>query len=462
MSGPSRSPFPPPPSGAPSDEPGDEDASSPHSQQHSQWQVPHHINSFQQIQNLVRQISKDPTLSEQEKNLRRQTVFTHRFKQRRSEEAHQFSEQLNQHADQISYSTVRDPQTGQLKPGCKHYPRNCKLKAECCQLWVVCRHCHDHDSMDHSMVRYDTKLVRCMLCNTVQSVSSTCTNCKKPFARYFCAVCKFYDDTPGKSIYHCDKCKICRVGEGIGKDNFHCDHCDACVSIEHSDKHRCLKTSLDANCPICGAYLFTSTRPVVFMRCGHTMHAHCFDDYTMENFRCPLCQKSLTNMSAYYAQIDEMLKREQMPPEHRNKRSYILCHDCDQRSETAFHFDHHKCQHCGGYNTRVLRTFRRDPSSSSQPSPPDPWSHHQTSEATTAATTAAATAATSPGTPIQPNNTSSSSSSAHPNVGRDADDACAVASPQSSAMSDCEQMATDSCVEDRCESPTEQLAVDDV
>ncbi|KAI0558922.1 hypothetical protein FGB62_178g018 [Gracilaria domingensis] len=96
------------------------------------------------------------------------------------------------------------------------------------------------------------------------------------------------------------------------------------------------------------------------MRCGHTMHAHCFDEYTVENFRCPLCQKALTNMSSYYDRIDEMLKHEVMPPEHRNKFSEILCHDCGKRSTTTFHFEHHKCQgqKCGSYNTRVLRTFR--------------------------------------------------------------------------------------------------------
>ena len=27
--------------------------------------------------------------------------------------------------------------------GCRHYQRNCKLFAECCQDWILCRYCHD-------------------------------------------------------------------------------------------------------------------------------------------------------------------------------------------------------------------------------------------------------------------------------------------------------------------------------
>ncbi|CAN8073230.1 unnamed protein product [Agarophyton chilense] len=342
--------------------------------QQQQWQLPADCTSFEHIQALIRQISRDPSLSEAEKSRRRQTIFTHRFRQSQSQQAQSYSHQLQANTHHISYSRVLDPVTGEPKPGCEHYPRNCKLRAACCGLWVVCRLCHDHN-MDHEMVRFHTTQVRCMLCDREQPVSNKCVQCNVHFARYFCAICKFYDDTPDKDIYHCHKCKICRVGKGIGHDNFHCDRCDACISIELSKGHHCLKKSLDANCPICGAYLFTSTRPVVFMRCGHTMHAHCFDDYTVENFRCPLCQKALTNMSSYYSRIDEMLKREVMPPEHRNQFSEILCHDCDKRSTTTFHFEHHKCQHppCGSYNTRVLRTFRRDGAKDSEAASSSLW-----------------------------------------------------------------------------------------
>lgn len=64
-------------------------------------------------------------------------------------------------------------------------------------------------------------------------------------------------------------------------------------------------------------------------------------------------------MRPYYAQIDEAVRRETMPPEHQNKISEVLCHDCDKRSETPYHFLYLKCQapNCGSYNTRLLRTY---------------------------------------------------------------------------------------------------------
>jgi hypothetical protein len=37
--------------------------------------------------------------------------------------------------------------------GCKHYKRNCKLFAACCNQLYTCRHCHD-EVADHSVDRY--------------------------------------------------------------------------------------------------------------------------------------------------------------------------------------------------------------------------------------------------------------------------------------------------------------------
>lgn len=40
-----------------------------------------------------------------------------------------------------------------LEFGCKHYKRNCKLVASCCNKSYTCRHCHD-EATDHVMDRY--------------------------------------------------------------------------------------------------------------------------------------------------------------------------------------------------------------------------------------------------------------------------------------------------------------------
>mmetsp|Transcript_6045 Transcript_6045/g.12819 ORF Transcript_6045/g.12819 Transcript_6045/m.12819 type:complete len:372 (+) Transcript_6045:783-1898(+) len=240
--------------------------------------------------------------------------------------------------------------------GCEHYPRKCKLEAACCGRLYCCRFCHD-EAEDHQIDRFATERVWCMVCSSLQPAEESCQGCGVQFAAYFCRTCRFYDDTPGKKIYHCDKCGICRVGEGVGIDNVHCDKCNACVAIESMDRHHCLERSLEVNCPICSGFLFTSVLPVVFMRCGHTMHTHCFEEYTKTNYTCPLCSKALSDMSSFYRRLDEVLANEKLPEEYANRMSHILCNDCGRKSDARFHFMYHKCENCNGYNTRVLQTF---------------------------------------------------------------------------------------------------------
>ncbi|TYZ66354.1 hypothetical protein PybrP1_006951 [[Pythium] brassicae (nom. inval.)] len=223
--------------------------------------------------------------------------------------------------------------------GCNHYQRSCKLQAKCCGKWYTCRFCHDENE-SHAIDRYATEAITCMKCETVQPVAQQCANekCAAVFGRYFCSTCKFFDDDPTKDIYHCDKCKICRIGK----------------------KHKCVERSLESDCPICHAYMFTSTTPVMFLPCGHCMHVSCYEEYTLTNYICPLCSKSLGDMELYFASIDELLGREQMPVEYQDVKSLIYCSDCERKSTTSFHFIYHKCQFedCMSYNTKLLRQFR--------------------------------------------------------------------------------------------------------
>ena len=105
--------------------------------------------------------------------------------------------------------------------GCQHYKRNVKLQCSTCERWYTCRFCHD-EAEDHSLNRRATKNMLCMLCGHAQAAAEECQRCGEPSARYYCDVCKLWDDDPQKSIYHCDDCGICRVGQGLGKDFFHC------------------------------------------------------------------------------------------------------------------------------------------------------------------------------------------------------------------------------------------------
>ena len=46
------------------------------------------------------------------------------------------------------------------------------------------------------------------------------------------------------------------------------------------------------------------------LRCGHFMHTHCFVAYTRYNYTCPLCAKSLGDMSVYFRMIDSLVARD--------------------------------------------------------------------------------------------------------------------------------------------------------
>jgi hypothetical protein len=90
--------------------------------------------------------------------------------------------------------------------------------------------------------------------------------------------------------------------------------------------------------------------------CGHCIHHKCHQEYIQTSYQCPTCSKSLANMTEYFKRIDLMLAQHQMPPEYAAMHSSIYCNDCEKRSVAKYHFLYHKCQHCRGYNTKVLKT----------------------------------------------------------------------------------------------------------
>lgn len=237
--------------------------------------------------------------------------------------------------------------------GCKHYKRNCKLLAACCNQLYPCRRCHDEENV-HSVDRKSITKMMCMKCLTIQPIGATCSTASCDnlvMAKYYCRICSIYDDE--REIYHCPYCNLCRVGKGLGIDYFHCMNCNACMSRSLS-VHKCRQKCLEDNCPICREYIFTSNSPVKALPCGHLMHSACFQEYTCTHYTCPICSKSLGDMQVYFKMLDTLLAEEQMPDEYSGKTQVILCNDCEKRGSTSFHWFYHKCHHCGSYNTRLL------------------------------------------------------------------------------------------------------------
>lgn len=50
--------------------------------------------------------------------------------------------------------------------------------------------------------------------------------------------------------------------------------------------------------------------------CGHFMHSHCFGQYTRYNYACPICAKSMGDMSVYFGMLDSILAKDvcDLPP----------------------------------------------------------------------------------------------------------------------------------------------------
>lgn len=267
----------------------------------------------------------------------------------------------------ITYHVLNDSEDESCH-GCAHYRTNCKIRAECCGNWYSCRFCHD-ESEDHAIDRHAVKFMLCMQCQVPQNSAKSCRSCLTVMANYYCDICKLWDDDPEKEIYHCQRCKICRRGKS--EDFVHCDRCCGCISSEHYPQHKCLEGSLQSNCPICGENLFTSTSMAMFMPCGHSIHYTCHQEHTRSSYQCPICLKSLNNMSLFFTRIDELMASQQMPEEYRKMSSQILCNDCEKKSVAKFHFIYHRCAHCASYNTKLIRTFNEDePPGTAAPIPP--------------------------------------------------------------------------------------------
>jgi hypothetical protein len=52
------------------------------------------------------------------------------------------------------------------------------------------------------------------------------------------------------------------------------------------------------------------------------MHSHCFAQYTRFHYACPVCAKSLGDMSVYFRMLDSLLARDaaELPPAYAARR----------------------------------------------------------------------------------------------------------------------------------------------
>ncbi|XP_024032021.1 E3 ubiquitin-protein ligase MIEL1 isoform X2 [Morus notabilis] len=230
---------------------------------------------------------------------------------------------------------------GKLQHGCEHYKRRCKIRAPCCDQIFSCRHCHNEATSSlsnpkehHEIVRHDIKQVICSICNTEQQVAQVCSNCGVKMGEYFCDICKFYDDETEKKQFHCDECGICRVG---GRENFfHCQKCGSCYTVGLRDNHPCIENSMKCSCPVCYEYLFDSVKGAIIMKCGHTMHTECYSEMANQHqYRCPICSKTVFDMSNQWRLLDAEIEAMSMPDEYKFQSSAMTA---TQKAKPPFTF----------------------------------------------------------------------------------------------------------------------------
>ncbi|KAJ7980219.1 RING finger and CHY zinc finger domain-containing protein 1 [Quillaja saponaria] len=261
---------------------------------------------------------------------------------------------------------------GKMGYGCKHYRRRCMIRAPCCNEIYSCRHCHSEATsmlskiLDrHELSRQDVKQFVCLVCDTEQPAAQVCKNCGVRMGEYFCDICMFYDDDTEKHQFHCDDCGICRIG---GRENFF--HCKKCVNDISWRETRigwglaihmvCVitiylwRTPWDTTAPFVLSTFQLAERHYSNEMC-HTMHYECYDEMIKpDKYCCPICSKSVINMSRAWKRIDEEIEATVMPEDYRDRKVWILCNDSNDTTEVNFHIIGQKCGHCRSYNTRVI------------------------------------------------------------------------------------------------------------
>ncbi|MBA0844317.1 hypothetical protein Goarm_001420 [Gossypium armourianum] len=74
------------------------------------------------------------------------------------------------------------------------------------------------------------------------------------------------------------------------------------------------------DCPICFEFLFESRQNVTVLPCGHTIHTNCLKEMRDHfQYACPLCSKSVCDMSKVWEKFDEEIAATPMPQQYQNK-----------------------------------------------------------------------------------------------------------------------------------------------
>ncbi|XP_074592395.1 putative E3 ubiquitin-protein ligase RZFP34 [Curcuma longa] len=75
------------------------------------------------------------------------------------------------------------------------------------------------------------------------------------------------------------------------------------------------------DCPVCFEYLFESRNDVSVLMCGHTIHVQCLKEMHQHlQYACPLCSKSVCDMSKVWEIMDREIAATPMPAIYHDKK----------------------------------------------------------------------------------------------------------------------------------------------
>ena len=255
----------------------------------------------------------------------------------------------------ISNDPVRNRELSYTIP-CTHYSRTVKLFCNICQEFFNCRICHNQIITSHLFDRHTVSQILCNGCQSIQSPSNFCfdVDCMyhEQFSNYYCQICNLYADG-SDDIYHCEKCGICRKGKT--EDYTHCDKCSMDILSCNYSEHECTLCQRVMNCPVCLDNIHISIDSSFKSSCGHWIHFKCIPP---NDYRCPICRKSMNRMDNLWNRLNEEKLINPMPEEFNNTTVDLYCQDCEADNlKLVYHFTHNNCQHCGSYNTRIVEVY---------------------------------------------------------------------------------------------------------
>ncbi|KAE9460536.1 hypothetical protein C3L33_07572, partial [Rhododendron williamsianum] len=153
----------------------------------------------------------------------------------------------------------------------------------------------------HELVRRDVSQVICAVCDTEQQVAHVCSKCGVKMGAYFCEICRFYDDDTTKEQFHCDDCGICRL---VSQVIYSFPILLIVVLIQDMILYRVGGREKFFHCKKCGKrsdYL----PGYAIIRLLDTEVSDDLSTVADSLYRCPICSKSLWNMSRAWERLDE-------------------------------------------------------------------------------------------------------------------------------------------------------------